>query len=239
MKKDILPKYYRLEQILRKQIMTGQLATSKPVPNERELCENYGVSRTTVRNALAALEADGLIYREQGRGTFVKYSPNLWSFKLKGSVDDLFELGTNVSLTLEKKALIQSKDWLVKDMEMSEPEKIYYFEGIRIWLDNYPVQFQAYVPKEIGQKININEYEGPLFIQAVEQAAGELVKRAIQITSAEIADQQLSDKIGVQIGQPVLVQKRIYYSKRNQVLQVSFNRFPAYVYHNVVEFSRE
>jgi DNA-binding GntR family transcriptional regulator len=56
---------------LRDQITTGSLAPGMPVPSEATLSRTYGVVRNTVRRALAALEADGLIRTQPGRGRVV------------------------------------------------------------------------------------------------------------------------------------------------------------------------
>lgn len=42
------------------------------LPSERQLCEDYNVSRTTVRNALGFLVNSGVLYQIQGKGTFVR-----------------------------------------------------------------------------------------------------------------------------------------------------------------------
>lgn len=47
------------------------LPPGQPVPSERELCEHFGVSRMTVRQAIDTLVVDGVLVRQQGRGTFV------------------------------------------------------------------------------------------------------------------------------------------------------------------------
>ena len=67
------PLYQRIERELR-----ARLAQARPgdvVPAESMLAEEFGVARMTVRAALNALEADGLIERIQGRGTFVRQRP--------------------------------------------------------------------------------------------------------------------------------------------------------------------
>jgi DNA-binding LacI/PurR family transcriptional regulator len=56
------------------EVRAGKYAAGTPMPSENRLCARFGVSRMTVRVILARLERDGLIYRQQGRGTFA-YPP--------------------------------------------------------------------------------------------------------------------------------------------------------------------
>src|SRR5690606_3192507 len=64
-------KYQRILDHLMAEIFTGRLAPGNALPTEAELCRSLGMSRGTVRQALAELESSGFIYRVQGRGTFV------------------------------------------------------------------------------------------------------------------------------------------------------------------------
>jgi GntR family transcriptional regulator len=66
-----VPLYFQVEADLRRRIGSGELAAGEAVPTEHALCQQYGVSRYTVRSALARLAADRLISRSAGRGTFV------------------------------------------------------------------------------------------------------------------------------------------------------------------------
>ena len=67
------PLYVRIERALRARL--DQAQPGDVVPAESALAEEFGVARMTVRAALNALEADGLIERVQGRGTFVRQRP--------------------------------------------------------------------------------------------------------------------------------------------------------------------
>ena len=63
----------QVAQGLRDRMLSGDLTAGDPLPPERDLALSLGVSRTTVRGALALLEAEGLVDRRVGRGggTFV------------------------------------------------------------------------------------------------------------------------------------------------------------------------
>lgn len=65
------PIYLQLERLLRTAISEGRLSDSEALPAERDLASHYGISRITVRKALAELEREGLVIRRRGMGTFV------------------------------------------------------------------------------------------------------------------------------------------------------------------------
>lgn len=67
----VIPKYRQLLNILRAQILSGQLGPDQQLPTEEELGAQYALSRGTVRKAIEQLEAEHLIRTEQGVGSFV------------------------------------------------------------------------------------------------------------------------------------------------------------------------
>ncbi len=68
------PRHQQLSDWLREQIEQGVYKPQDRLPSEHELSRRFGVSRITVRRALQTLEHEGLIYRCQGVGSFVKQS---------------------------------------------------------------------------------------------------------------------------------------------------------------------
>ncbi|HLA83519.1 MAG TPA: GntR family transcriptional regulator [Thermoguttaceae bacterium] len=68
---DARPKYERLRSFIAGEVGRGHLKVGVPLPSEQRLSEILRVARTTVRQALAELEKDGLIERRHGAGTFV------------------------------------------------------------------------------------------------------------------------------------------------------------------------
>lgn len=70
-KKSPIPVYFQLKNIIKEDIEKRNLKPGDSLPSEREYCENFGISRMTVRQALKELESEGIIVRERGRGSFV------------------------------------------------------------------------------------------------------------------------------------------------------------------------
>jgi GntR family transcriptional regulator len=69
--KDAVPLYQQLEDIIQAQIETGEIKPGEQIPPEISLADKYNVSRITIRQTLADLVKKGLLYRKQGKGTFV------------------------------------------------------------------------------------------------------------------------------------------------------------------------
>lgn len=65
------PLHEQVRSLLLRDIDAGVYAEGEKLPAEPELCERFGVSRITVRRAVADLEGLGIVHRQQGRGTFV------------------------------------------------------------------------------------------------------------------------------------------------------------------------
>lgn len=64
--------FRQLADLLRARILAGDLPPGAPVPSELRLVQEYGLSRTSVRQAMAILRAEGLVIVEPPRGTFVR-----------------------------------------------------------------------------------------------------------------------------------------------------------------------
>ncbi|MBN1250191.1 MAG: GntR family transcriptional regulator [Anaerolineae bacterium] len=69
---DPLPRYYQVYASLLERLRAQEFAPGEALPSERQLVQDYGVSRITISKALDLLEREEVIERQQGRGTFVR-----------------------------------------------------------------------------------------------------------------------------------------------------------------------
>jgi DNA-binding GntR family transcriptional regulator len=65
------PVWRQLADILREQILTGQILPEHVLPSEPQLEQRYGLSRTTIRKGIALLRTEGLVETIAGRGSYV------------------------------------------------------------------------------------------------------------------------------------------------------------------------
>lgn len=72
-RQDASPLYLQLKNSLTEAIRSGRYAPGEPVPTETQLCEQYAVSRITVRRAISELQEEGLLEKRHGKGTFVSF----------------------------------------------------------------------------------------------------------------------------------------------------------------------
>lgn len=131
-KKSEVPLYQQLVHSIKKHIEEGTLKENDKIPAESEFCTVYDLSRTTVRQALRALEKEGYIYKLQGKGSYVS-SPKIYQDRSGFSkfYDDMMSLGKiPISKILSLK--IKKPNTLVKErMNLSDDELICKLVWIR------------------------------------------------------------------------------------------------------------
>jgi GntR family transcriptional regulator, transcriptional repressor for pyruvate dehydrogenase complex len=73
---------HELVERLKERILAGRIEPGQKLPTEASLVEEFGVSRTVVREALSRLQAAGLVENFQGRGSFVLALPETGGFEI-------------------------------------------------------------------------------------------------------------------------------------------------------------
>ena len=67
-----MAKYEEIAEDIRQSILSGKYNSNEQLPLEKEMCEQYGVSRITIKKAVDELVEQGLVIKRRGSGTFVK-----------------------------------------------------------------------------------------------------------------------------------------------------------------------
>jgi GntR family transcriptional regulator len=156
--KDIhVPAYYQLEQEIRRRIQVGEWKPGDLIPSERELCEESGLSRMTVRQSLSSLVRDGLLHREPGRGTFVAH-PHIEEHvtRLSGFTQDIQTRGQRPDSNVLQLELQMAPPKVSEALNLKVGAPVILIKRLRL-ADETPIEIQyAYLPDEIFHDV-LNE----------------------------------------------------------------------------------
>ena len=134
------PYYQQLKRILTKEI-EDRRGEGDMLPSESDLCRQYSVSRTVVRQALGELEDDGLVHKVKGKGTFVTGRPLNTSF-VQHSLG-FYESMQRAGYTVRSRTIQMSTEpagvSMAKLVEIAVGENIIRFDRVRS-VDGRPVQ---------------------------------------------------------------------------------------------------
>lgn len=114
--------YIQIYNQILSEIESGSFKIGDKLPTERELCEQFGVSRAPIRQALSALELNGVIYSRQGEGVYVKNtqiaSENSKAAILLESIspEDIVEARMNIEPLIVKFAAIRATDEEIEEL---------------------------------------------------------------------------------------------------------------------------
>ncbi|HEV7809888.1 MAG TPA: GntR family transcriptional regulator [Candidatus Limnocylindrales bacterium] len=207
---------------LKRAILGGEFAVGSKLPNEDRLCDRFGVSRVTVREAVRGLIEEGLVIRKHGSGTYVTRRP-----LLQNSLD------TNFSYTeyIESSGLRAGRK-LIGTRTVAATEEIGAILGIpqgapvvevrRIrTADRRPAIYSVdLVPAElVGANVGRDELAGSLY--RILTAADHPIAHAEAVLSPTIADRDLAGLLDVVPGTPLQFLHQIDFDESGRAVMVS------------------
>ena len=159
-----MPKYHKLKQIIRRDILKGKYKAGDLIPSENELQKIYKISSTTVRRALKDLVHEKLLIRGQGVGTFVYKAPverNLW--KVMSFTDNMLEMGYKPTAKIIKKVLIPCPDDVATELSINPGDRVLLLQRLRFG-NNIPMMFESlYIREDLCPGIFEKELTGSTF----------------------------------------------------------------------------
>jgi len=121
-----VPVYRQIEELLKKEIKTGDLQPFAKVWSERIISEQFNVSRMTVRKALANLIHGGYLFTQKGKGTFVSDSKiNQPVLKLRSFFEEMKDLGLEPSSKILSHKEIKADDQIAAELGVREGTMIF------------------------------------------------------------------------------------------------------------------
>jgi len=209
-----LPLYYQLMDILLEKIESGELAENDQLPSERELCDTYQVSRTTVRQTMQELEKQGYIYKVHGKGTYVSartYNQSL--VKFYSFTEEMKKAGKIPTTTVVSFEKIYCNSKVAKVMEIPVEEEV--FEIVRLRLaDEEPMLYEtSYVPVKDFENLSSEELQHTPMYEIFRTQYNVNISSALESFMAVSANKVESEMLNIIEGAPCLMLKRVTYDQ--------------------------
>jgi GntR family transcriptional regulator len=151
-----VPFHFQLSELLEQEISENRWPRGLRLPSEAELCSHFGVSRSTVRQALARLEQEGLIGREKGRGSYVADTQRRsW---LLQSAEGLFQdeterLGRSVTSRILRLERCTLPGWALDALMLPKGAEGVTLERVRAIDGNVALYVVNYLPAWLAEAV--------------------------------------------------------------------------------------
>lgn len=191
------------------------------IPTETALMEEFSVSRTTIRAAVAQLVAQGRLVRRQGKGTFVLPQPT----SIVHSLDHLSPFFAVLAAAGQKPATrVLDFGWVsgaeVPAVLAEDSERALSFRRLYLTEDGTPhAVLRAYVAQEYGTGISRHDVvDTPLF-HLLERTHDLILRKAEYSIRSLTADQELADIFQLPVGAPLLLMTRLTHSPHGRPVE--------------------
>jgi GntR family transcriptional regulator len=221
-----IPVYIQIAESLIAQIEAGELAPGDRLPPERDLSEKLGVNRMTLRRSLRVLEAQGLIERRHGVGTYVT-AP-----KIDRQMDLVFRFthgmqtrgftpGTRL-ISIEQVSLEAAA---ARQLVVPLASPAYRIRRLRT-LNQDPVLLEDYtIPMARFPGLERFDLQQRSIYEVMESEYASTIVRARQSFEPVVASNFEASLLHVRPGAPLMLEKRLSYNQDNQPVEYGQDRY--------------
>lgn len=218
-------KYLNIYNIIVNKIESKEYQTNDKLPSEKELMEEYNVSRDTVRKSLNMLEQNGYIQKTKGKGSFV-LDINKFNFPVSGLVsfkEIAQKSHSNIETFVEVLECILPKKNIARGLEITEDDKVWKvvrarsFDGERVILD------KDYILKRFVDNLTYDVCKDSLY-EYIENVLGLKIayaKKEITVQNATKEDKKYLDMKGFDM---IVVVKSYTYLDDTSLFQYTESR---------------
>jgi GntR family transcriptional regulator, N-acetylglucosamine utilization regulator len=221
-----IPLYIQIADRLINQIEAGELSPGDRLPPERELSENLGINRMTLRRALRVLEAQGWVLRKHGVGTFIGEP------KIDRPMDVLFRFTRGMQkrgltpgaqvISLEQAPVTAA---VGRDLTIPLSSPVYMILRLRS-INQEPVMLESYtIPVQRFPRLDQYDLEKRSIYEVMEVEYGVGIVRARQSFEPVVASAFEAELLRVWVGAPLMLEQRISFDRDNRPVEYGKDRY--------------
>jgi GntR family transcriptional regulator len=231
-----IPLVYQLGEAVRDKIVRGEYPLDEPIPTEGELQKLYGVSRTTVRLALAKLVNEGYIRRQQGKGTYVnprglvtKGKPQRLSrdmFGVKSTTRIIQSAGMKVRTEVRHFERGLASEEVAEKLGIGPRDPVLHFQRIRYADDQPLVLEKSWIPTAQCPDLRREDVKSSLYAVLFKKYHHRIAA-AHQSLRAIVASEVEAQALDLQVGEPVMLVYGVTYLDDGRAIEAQESHFRA------------
>lgn len=206
-----MPFYHQLKQRIVEEIGVAGLQPGDRVSGDHELCREYSVSRTVVRQALAELEIEGVVERVKGRGTFVSHPKTAESLvqSLTGLFEDVATRGGHLRSVVRRLEVEPADEATARDLEIETGTPVVVVDRLRFVHDEPWVLTVTYIPARLVPGLEDFDLREVSLYAVMENDFGLRLVRGRRSVEAVVASEKLGRTLGIAKGAAVLLLRSV------------------------------
>jgi GntR family transcriptional regulator len=206
-----LPRFQQVRLVLRERLKGGLYERGLPLPGERQLAQEFGVARVTVRSALARLEEEGLVVRLRGKGTLpaTQAADPPHRPKLRGGLlDNIVSMGLRTKVAVLERALVPAPPHAGEALRLPPGARVLKVVRVRKFKGQPIAYTEVFLPPDLAPALERPTLQDMPMLVALEQYGVQVVA-AEQTLGAALADLPVAAALGVAPGTPLLRVSRV------------------------------
>ena len=210
-----VPMHHRIAQVLKLRVEAGEWSAQRAPATEQSLCEEFGVSRSTVRQALGQLKLAGLLESRRGVGT--RGVPAPVKRKVVRSSGDPLHAALNTRSRVATLGMLACPPQIAAFFGLEPGAPIWHFVRVHE-LDRKPLSVvDSYLPAHLGEGLSRSALQQPMH-ELLWQRFGLRLKRSVHAVRIARADVDVASLLGIALAEPVLrIQSSVYLADRQPI----------------------
>jgi GntR family transcriptional regulator len=200
-----LPLYYQLKTMIEDRIASGEWKPGMRIPSEREFCEQFNISRITVRQAVAELVVDGRLIREHGRATIVAEPRIQQSLtRLTGFSQDMLARGLRPGARVLRMRAMTAPPDIAAALRLAAAAPVIMLQRLRLASGEPMALETAYLVDRLCHGVLAEDLSDRSLYQWLKDQSGITPSRAEQQLSATACPAVEAKLLDIRKGSPVL-----------------------------------